>query len=412
MKNSMIVSVFGLILVSLVNCTCPPPVVNHGKELVNESLKDAGEASIEKFVDKVPESFFDKFVEEDSTESPKVTTPNNPRKMTETKEGLHTYGSREIIILGFTSDGLYLATSSWDGHQSYTVAIWDLKKKKESARIGQFLKPVKNGLFIKNTQILVVSAGTSIYLFDVPKKELIWSKSLHRQEITSLKISPDWDFILSGSKDRSAILSSVVDGTFVAEIMEAKNVATQLNCQGPRNCESRVCYEGFCQKIDASQGHSAEITDVGFIDTRVIITASNDTTLRIWDLRKVDKRLKEVVTLSGIPYGMSVDPKRRYALAGIYGSSQLLIVNSETYSFSDFPSSSHYALRYPKFDNSGKFIVAVSGYEILILNTLERKTVRVFSSLSIVYSATISPDAKNVAFTDFSSGIWIIPTGL
>ncbi|MGA7326066.1 MAG: caspase family protein [Rhodomicrobium sp.] len=168
-----------------------------------------------------------------------------------------------IVGISFTADGNYLISAS----QDKVIRIWDwrsgktlrtLRGESEAGRGGVLYRLAlsPDGSLLAAAGILgITSAGESccgeIRLFALKTGQIRTVLTGHEGRVYGLAFSPDGKYLISGSKDKAAIIWDVSKARLVRRLI----------------------------------GHTDGIEDVGFTpDGKRAVTASFDKTLRLWNV--------------------------------------------------------------------------------------------------------------------------------
>ena len=72
--------------------------------------------------------------------------------------------------------------------------------------------------WVPNNDRILVSASTDgkLLVWDAEQRECLRAMSLHEDQIVSMNISPNGEYVVTGSKDQKIIVSRISDGTQIA----------------------------------------------------------------------------------------------------------------------------------------------------------------------------------------------------
>ena len=188
----------------------------------------------------------------------------------------------------------------------------------------------------------------------------------HTSEIISVTFSPDGQFILTGSKDNTAIL---------------------WNLEG--------------EKIQTFEGHSAGITSVAFSpDGQFILTGSLDTTAILWNLQGEQMRVFEghITAVNSVAFS----PGGQFILTGSLDTTAILWnLQGEQVQILEYHIASVNSVA---FSPDGQFILTGSSDRTAILWGLRGGQIQLFQShMAPVNSVTFSPDGQFILTGSFDT---------
>ena len=199
-----------------------------------------------------------------------------------------------IVGVSFTSDGNYLISASEDK----VIRIWDWRTRKTLRTLRGESGAGRDGVIYTlalspdGRELAVAgifgstSAGESccgsLRLFDLETRQIRAILRGHESPVFQLAFSPDGKYLISGAKDKTAIIWDVSKARLLHRLI----------------------------------GHSDAIYDVGFTpDSERAVTASFDKTLRLWNVAKGTL----ITTMTGHTdrvRSLSVSPKDGSILSG------------------------------------------------------------------------------------------------
>lgn len=125
------------------------------------------------------------------------------RKIIKTFVG-HTSPVYSVCI---TNDNKFIVSGSGDG----TIRIWQVASV-DNPIILQHTGMVRAVLLVKNDKYLVSCANLSVKIWDFQKKTLKF-ELFHPAKIISIRVSPDWKWLISGDSDNRIWLWDFATGT-------------------------------------------------------------------------------------------------------------------------------------------------------------------------------------------------------
>ncbi|MHB8524498.1 MAG: WD40 domain-containing protein, partial [Limisphaerales bacterium] len=202
--------------------------------------------------------------------------------------------------LAFSPDGKLLAFVD----VATGVHVWSLATHQDIAQLPAYHHWLASwGLaFSPDGQTLAYSENEAgdIVLWDIRNRSVIWRLKGHAWYVTSLAFTPDGQFLLSGSADRTVRLWDVASGseraTFTNYNMGQGVQDVSSMRLSPNGKLLATAAAGAGQRITVQEvptgkeiirfgGHQNFVTDMAFSpDERTFISGSLDGTVRLWDL--------------------------------------------------------------------------------------------------------------------------------
>ena len=257
----------------------------------------------------------------------------------------HLYGvlrghTASITGVAFSSDSQRIATASWDG----TARVWDLSSGREvlcTENFGVFVNAIAFSpdnerimLGLHDGRLVLCEVRDGSPLFSVPQSDL---------SVTAVAFSPDGERVLSaqvGGKDfdhdwsvterdarDGALLWSTAEHdswahlpTSVVYSPDAKVIATSFENNNKSECEVRLWDSRSRSEVARLHGHEGDIYSVAFRpDGKRVVTASEDRTLRIWDVaRGAELHRIDVPQAQWLPIRAIWSPDGRYLISASF----------------------------------------------------------------------------------------------
>ena len=207
-------------------------------------------------------------------------------------------------------DGLHHAVFSADGQSILgigfkRIGLWSLDGP---ALIGHFdvLTPIggsycKTALSPDARRILCAEGDNVIHAVDVVSGERLVSLAGHEDEVNQVRFAPSGDMALSCSDDQTARLWDLRSGEEMRCLRghnagiwcvdfsgdgEYAATAGSGYPEGEKDCTVRVCDVTTGSEVTRFAGHSSGVRSIRFDRSgELLISASVDKTVRVWNLR-------------------------------------------------------------------------------------------------------------------------------
>lgn len=219
-------------------------------------------------------------------------------KLIDAKNGkvLKVFRGHKDYITAFALS--YNSQYAISGTQSGEVIVWDIKNKKQFTTI-QISSPIRSiALTPKAEYAIVAIKGGVIKIFDIKQVKLIVEFQAHTKDILSIFVSRGGKYILTSSKDASAILWSIKninqpkkvrvfnghDG-WVYDAIISNNQKYIITASADKT--AKLWSVKTAKAIRTFKGHKGYVFAVAISkDGAYLLTASADKTLRLWDVNK------------------------------------------------------------------------------------------------------------------------------
>ena len=266
--------------------------------------------------------------------------------------------TNNVTSVSFSPDGQYILTGSLDN----TARLWDKDSGREIRKFEGHTGEVNcvcfspDGLYVmtgsgdylarlsdpdsgKNTSSLSDTDGldNTARLWETESGREIRKFKGHRGAITSVSISPDGRYVLTGSWDTTARLWEMKSGLeirrfeghtcWVSSVSFSPDGRYALTGSGDKTARLWDTEKGM--EIRKFDGHLDYVTSVSFFpDGRFVLTGSWDTTARLWDA-KSGMELRRMVHNQFVE-SVKFSPDGRYVLTGCSGDNTALLWETES----------------------------------------------------------------------------------
>lgn len=180
------------------------------------------------------------------------------------------------------------------------VVLWHWPSQTVQAVFQDNGPPINCVVFTPDGKRIVAGAGSFdgsnslVLVWDAETGELLQSMIGHRAKITSVAVSVDGGFVLSGSWDSTLRIWSIDDGTELAAIeghqgwitdIATNPCAPNIVATASRDGTIRVWNIESQSLLRSLEGHSKPVTSVAFSsDGKRIVSGSEDHTVVVWDV--------------------------------------------------------------------------------------------------------------------------------
>jgi WD40 repeat protein len=361
--------------------------------------------------------------------------------------------TRQLSGAIFSPDGQFVVTASADN----TLRVWDSLDGKLVTEFRGHSQPVNNVAFSSDGQFIVSASDDQtarLWLFrpgSGATSSTIESRD-HSAAVTSIACSPDGLAVAATTRDgklwvdgvgmqrsvpftylvdRSAKVANVrfsPDGRSIATTRGSSGVIYNIDAlqQFVDSARSEFVYKGmpppFADKRSRVSepdgvklnGHTADINSIAFSpDGRFVVTASADTTARVWDAAtgvtagELRGHSKGVNSAAFSPDGKFIVTASDDATVRLWDAARFTFVRTIGDNYPRVVSSAEYS-------PDGRFIVAASGQAAWVSDPNQGKVVRELEGhTEQVNSASFSPDSRLIitASADNTARVWNAQTG-
>lgn len=211
-------------------------------------------------------------------------------RITDTRTGgplvqLHHDGAVQPVT--FSPDGRRIAV----GCSDRTVQLYDAASGKPASPPLNHEYAIDAIEFDRSGTKLLVTAEVQVRVWDTVDGRAVGVPILHRDRIQSARLSPDGQWIVTASRDRTVRLWSASSGEAVGPPVRDGELATcaQFSPDGKKILIAGNAHEAFVvsistrQEIGARMRHRGSVSHAAFSrDGKRIVTASEDQTAKVW----------------------------------------------------------------------------------------------------------------------------------
>lgn len=208
-----------------------------------------------------------------------------------------------VFTVAFSANGKLLATGSWDGR----TRIWDLETGKLIQSIPSLtpyaVRFTRNGLYVVSAVLPTRDNPKKIRLFEIDTGEEIREFIGHTDIVTSIRMSPDGKYMLSGSFDGMVKLWDIATGLQVQKFRGHTSRIHAVNFDssgkyivtGSDDNTAKLWDAETGQVVRTFTGHNGTVSSVQISpDEKFLITGSHDGSIKTWDLETGVELLSQI----------------------------------------------------------------------------------------------------------------------
>lgn len=219
--------------------------------------------------------------------------------------------SNTITEAKFFSDDEQIISSSVDS----TIRIWD-REGKEIKKI-KFAHPINNAVILSgNKQIALTTGDNIVKICDMNGNEK-FRLTKHNQVVNAVACSRDGEFLVTGSKDSTAIVWDK-EGKETLKLIGHKGSVTSVSFSPDMKFiltsstdSTAILWDWNGKLLYVLNGHDGGILYSNFSqDSKYIITSSEDRLVKLWDIKG-----RNILTLSGNEYPVkmaNISPNNKF----------------------------------------------------------------------------------------------------
>jgi len=309
---------------------------------------------------------------------------------------------------------------------SENCAKSQLKKQLTNSTISSGTKSVVNTQVVTSSQFPTNSISQPVSSSQIfTDVTLIHTLKGHSGKITSVAITPDGKYIVSGSSDHQIKMWDLVSGLNIKSF-NVKDWVDAIAISPNGKYVFAGCFDKTIKILDLTfgdivatlKGHTGWITSIYAIvispDGRYAISGSGDNTIKIWDIitKQCIKTLDSGGGYTGDVRSLGISPDGRLIVSGHYNHFIKLwnLVTNECINTLEIHSRAVYAV---KFSPDGRIVISGSGDKTLKIWDIIANQVRtMIGHKDSVLSVAISPDGNTLisGSADKTLKIWNIST--
>lgn len=220
----------------------------------------------------------------------------------------------------FSPDSQWMLVGSADG----IVSLWDVSSRQQLHRFELDNPMSYNTLaFSPDGKYIGASAFNEMLLWDTATFELVHRMDGHTNWISTIAFSPDSQYVLTGSKDTTAVLWNVETGQaqFVFRDSPQGLEIVAFSPDGRYAATGGLSTEAYLYDLSTGSlvqtlvGHTNTVLRIAFHpDGKHIVTGSYDGTARVWDM-ETGEEVSRAETEAAV-WGMAISKDAQYLLVG------------------------------------------------------------------------------------------------
>jgi len=201
-----------------------------------------------------------------------------------------------VNSVSFSSDGIYLASGSWDN----TVKIYDINNWQLIKTLSDHSKSIASVSFSSDSRYLVLGGyDKTVKIYDTDNWQLIKTLRDHSSLVHSVSFSSDGIYLASGSFDKTVKIYDTDNWQLIKTLRDHSGYVYSVSfssdsrylASGSYDKTVKIYDTNNWQLIKTLSDHSKSIASVSFSsDGRYLASGSDDKTVKIYSVpQKVEK---------------------------------------------------------------------------------------------------------------------------
>ena len=242
----------------------------------------------------------------------------------------------EVRALAFSLDGSLLVVGGGQPGQKGWVDLWDVAQAKKLITVGETLDAVRACAISSDHQRLAIStAGSKIFLYEIPSGKLIEKLEEHTDWITALQFSDDGVLLASSDRGGGLVLWDGWNGELFQRLTGHQQSIVSLEWTSDSNFISSAGLDGFI-RIWAAEGgrevkkikaHAGGVVRHQRTPGNGWISAGNDKLVRFWN--SDGKSVRAFAPFLDMPTAVALCQTSQGVVAGDY-SGHLSVVDGNS----------------------------------------------------------------------------------